>query len=211
MTKALACPTCARPYQADDLRPEQRVAVCRACDRVYPLAQRRRKPVAKAKDWTRAEERGGLVLHHRWIGWQVIFFLVWCTFWFVGLGAAFVNGEFPVFLILHVLAGLVVAYYTLCTLVNTSTITVRSGRLTLVHAPLPWPGGVEIRTRDIDQLYVAESYANRRTVWHVLALCDDGVARRVTPGLHDCGTGRWIERVLEEHLDIEDRAVANEA
>ncbi len=211
MTRPLACPACALPYKPEDVHLDERVAVCRACDQVFPITQRRRSELPRQAGWERGEEGGGLVLRHRWLGWHVLFLVAWCALWNGGLLSALGQGAVPALLLLHAIVGVGVLYFTLCSFVNTSTITVRGGRLTLAHGPLPWPGGITLATGDIDQLYVEETYSNKRRHWHVLALCSDGVARKVSPQLTSRDQGRWVEQQIEAHLGIHDRPVAAEA
>lgn len=214
MTTPLACPRCANPYRADDVSVAAGVAACRACDLVFPLAPDRaaKRATPRPARWREDRDGGALVLRRRWIGLHVVFLAVWCAVWdAVLVGMALSAPEMAPFMAIHGAVGVAMTWYTLGVLVNTTTIRVERGRLSLAYGPLWWPGGVELSARDVDQLFVEEARTNRRTTWRVVAVDAQGVGRKVSPVLATLEEGRWLEARLEEELGVVDRPMEGEA
>lgn len=212
MEDLVACPTCAQPARPDDVALDTGIVRCRACDRVYRMIARRTKPrvTTRPDRWSAVEDgAGGLRLTHRWVGLELVFFLLWCTFWWGGLADAWPDAG-PA-LVPHALAGVFVLYWTAAIALNTTTIRAGRGLLEVSHGPLWWPGAIQLAARDVTQLFVEERVYRRRKSWRVCAVDRSGIAHRIGGAHHTVDSARWLEQVLEDHLGIADRRHPGEA
>jgi hypothetical protein len=160
---------------------------------------------------------GALHIERRWYAWTAIFLTAFCVMWFGILGfwylMAFSAGMRAVMLfpLLHVAAGLFLAYYTVCTFVNTTEIVVANGVLTVRHGPLPWMGNREIPTEALEQLYCEEHVSRTRNgttvTYSVRARGRDGRMVKLVTGLPERDQAMYIEQEIERHLGIADRPV----
>lgn len=229
----LACSRCGRPFGADDVDFSLRLARCRGCDAVLPLvpaggaSARAAPPPAvlppRPPEITESREGGGLVLSFGWRTAQVWFMVIFCIFWdgflVMWYGGAFASGDpdpmMVLFPLIHVAVGVGLTTYTAASLVNTTTVRLRSGRLTVTHGPVPWPGAVDMPTSKLAQLFVhRRTTSNKNGVSHSydLNFLDtagvSGTLVRTTLGLPHA---RYLERRLEQELGITNEAVPDEA
>ena len=118
------------------------------------------------------------------------------------------------FPLIHVGIGVGLTYYVICSVVNTTTILVSRGVLSLTHGPLWWPGGsLEIPTSEVDQLYCTRHvhrHKNSRSVtFTVNVLQRDQISAKLLSGLNK-QQALYIEQTIEDHLKIEDVPVDGE-
>jgi hypothetical protein len=101
-------------------------------------------------------------------------------------------------------------------MVNTSTISIRSNEITVVHEPLPWINrNKTFDARDITQLY-SETYEmgkqNNNPVYafRVMMQLKDGKTTKLLSGLKNAEQALFIEQETEKFLRLKDRSMPNE-
>lgn len=173
-----------------------------------------------------------LKIVRKWSRGIAVFFVVFAVFWnsivAVFVGAALSGAEFKdsrtgepagnfiwLFLTPFILVGAGMGWAALSLLLNRTFIEVRDGVLSVRHGPIPWPGAKRLETADVDQLYCVEYVAyqqNKRPVYRIAlhALTKAGDRVKVVTGLDGMEQGVYLEQLLEKHLRIEDRPVADE-
>jgi hypothetical protein len=167
---------------------------------------------------------GELVIERTWRTAQVYPLAAFCLFWegFLvlwytrpGLGPG--GTLFP---LLHLAAGAYLTYSLLAQIFNRTVIRATTREISVRHGPLPWAGNKVVATRDVGQLYcesVASSKSGfvsrskrREATFRVSAVLRDGSKLPLVGGLPEPDQALFIERRLEEHLDIDDAPVAGE-
>lgn len=218
----LACPACAADVHADDLHPEQGIAACRGCKSVFrlgPAAARATAPRPKSVQEARSGAR--LTFRRRWWSVKIAFMTLFCVVWFGFLAGFFLmldSADVPpmvrLFPLIHVAAGLWVLYYTLAGYVNTTTVELDRGYLSVRHGPLPWPGAGEIPTSSLKQLFCTRhEHRNKHGIhytYRLNALLNDGRTRKIVSGLDAPDVPLYLEQQLEEFLRIPDARVPGE-
>ena len=117
------------------------------------------------------------------------------------------------FPILQVVVGLLVTYWALASLLNTTTVRVSRGHVDVQHAPLPWLGSGPVD--GILQLFAKERVHDRRHgsksySYELHVILRGGDKRRIVAGLEEAAQALWLEQAIEEHLRIEDSPVSGE-
>lgn len=174
---------------------------------------------------------GRVVITRRWFTPVHIFTLIFAVIWnmivFGFFWAAMIGdgGSFLLFFSLPFFAaGISIAYFSLAGLLNTTTIELAGGALSVRHQPLPWPGTPSIPAAEISQLYSIErvhhhssssSSGSRRTStsYSYEVRIIHGSQRReekLVGGLTDANQALFIEHTIEHHLGIVDRRVRGE-
>ena len=221
----LTCPACASDVHADDIHPEQGIAACRGCKSVFRLgspSSRATAPRPKSIQESRSGAR--LTFRRRWWSLKIIFMTFFCIAWFGFLAVWYlmsstvdedpVRGVMMLFPIIHVAAGLWVLYYTLAGYVNTTTVELDRGYLSVRHGPLPWPGAGEIPTSSLKQLFCTRHEHRTKNGIHFTyrlnALLGDGRTRKIVSGLDAPDVPLYLEQQLEEFLRIPDARVPGE-
>jgi len=145
-----------------------------------------------------------------------VFTVFWCgflVFWYA-MAASAGSVVAMLFPLIHVAAGVFLAYLTVAGFVNTTTVRVSAGRLTVEHGPLPWPGQRDLSTDDIEQLYCQEKTVRTkngtRTTYQLAAATRHGRDVKLVSGLAELSPARFLEYELEAHLGIADRPVVGE-
>ncbi len=172
-------------------------------------------------------EGGGLSIKRRWFAashlGMLFFAIAWdsfLVFWYATAFSSEVGDEawiMKVFPIAHVAVGVSLTYSVLAGLLNTTRITVRSGRIQVRHGPVPWRGNLERYTSELEQLYVVRRHSRAQKhnsvvgMFDLMALGSDQTAFHLVRGLPNLEMARYIERAIEQRLGIEDRPVNAEA
>ncbi len=158
----------------------------------------------------------------RWLSWHVVllgvFALLWDAFLLSWYSIAFSHPNpltamlyIP---ILHLIVGGSVTYAALAGWLNRTRILVSRDDLAIRHAPLPWWGGVEMKSADVQQLYTKEvvSYTrNGRIVRYQLrVITRDRRDLKLLSGLENSEQAVYIEQAIEKYLHIIDVPVAGE-
>ena len=155
-----------------------------------------------ARKWSRAP------------GLQLLMLLVW-LFVAVFLPLVAIDERAPVVLYGSIgLVAFVVGYGLIASRVNSTRITVASGRLTIRHTPLPWWGSVDVDAESIMQVYCQDhaSKLNPDTdVYRVLAIVrGDRRPTLLADDLELASYALFLEHAIERALGIEDRPVDGE-
>jgi hypothetical protein len=159
--------------------------------------------------------RGTLTITWRWpraIGAAfLVFSLVWWAF--LAFWVAMAPGMMKLFVVFHAAAGCVIVYVGLAMLLNQSSVRVDGEVLAVDHRPLWWPGRLQLRVADIDQLFVVQRFKRRsnnqgpRITYDLCALDRRGTQRKVAQ-LEDADQALYLEQRIEHHLGIVDVEVA---
>jgi hypothetical protein len=231
------CTHCGIRISADDLNIDTGLARCRACHAVFSfteaLAQHPPAPsaphargdlLAAPPPGVRVEDLGGLLrITRRWFH-PVMFFLLffviaWDGFLVFWYSMAFTLDDAPwimvVFPIAHLAVGIGLTYFVVCGFVNSTTIAVGQGLLTIRHGPLPWPGNPTLNASDLDQLYCKRSVSYSRnghatTTYALHALDKLGRRHKLVANLREEDEAIYLEQRLESFLRIADRPVRGE-
>jgi hypothetical protein len=227
----LTCKRCGAAIREVDVDAKLGLAKCSHCGTVFALAGlprpqendaavRQRLPVPMPKELQVSTSGGALQITRRWFSAQYVFLIffavVWngfMVFWHVmawSSGSRFMS----LFGLLHTGVGLFLIYYTLAGLVNRTEVRVESGRLSVEHYPLPWPGGKQVQAAAIKQIYCTERVNNTkngvRYRYEVHAVMGDSAKEKLLDGLNDPEQALYIEQELERYLGIQDQAVRGE-
>lgn len=122
---------------------------------------------------------------------------------------------FLIFPIGHVAVGLGLIYTVLTMFLNSTTISIDGGQLTVRHGPIYFPGGLTLDVADIDQFYVVQvsqpTKGDGTTLQATLRVrTRDNHSHDLICGLHDASEGVYLEQTLEKFLRITDVRVAGE-
>jgi hypothetical protein len=162
---------------------------------------------------------GTLAIRWRWGGYRLRVFLVYLAgsagMVYVLRDALFSAEHLPVFLCDwgFIAGGLYGLYGALCSLINSTRVTVDRQAVRVSHGPLPWPGGKRVPVADLEQLYVkSEIYVGPRTgaqdwTFQLRAKLKSGQDELIVGGPLRDDRARALEHVLEKQLGIVDRPV----
>ena len=225
MAEPITCPSCAAPVSPPAGRTQFFCAHCGATvvvpdDHRRAAADAPMKPVGDLSRFTIEKSGDELSVRWRWRSCGTLLLVPFALFWngfiAVWIAAAASTGEplFALFGIPFVVVGIGLAYLAVALQVNGTTVRVRDGVLSVEHGPLPWKAPEPIPADRLSQLYVKERVRRGKngphTDYQLMAVRDDGTERALLTDSTD-GTQRAVERMLEVHLGLEDRAVAGEA
>ena len=236
------CETCNAMIHAEDMNLATGMAKCRFCHAVFRLPEAvfpaaRAEPGARREAYETAGEprrvvprpakvtvtqQGGvLTINRPWFSPVYLFLVFFCVLWFGFLAfwytlafAANAPLLFFLFPLIHVAAGVAIAYTTLAGFVNHTVVAVGNGRLSVRHGPLPWRGNRTLPTAALQQLYcddvlVRTRNGSRRT-FRLHAVLRDGSKLQILSGIDDADVPLFVERQVEDWLGIEDQRVAGE-
>jgi hypothetical protein len=220
----LLCENCEAPINAEDVNLESGLARCRTCHAVFRFEDQldgQRPDAPRPASITAEEGMGRLTYRHRWFSPKyfafVVFLAVWfgfLAFWYIGVAAAGAPLLFSLFPLIHVAAGVFLAYLTLAGFLNTTVVELDRGRLSVRHGPLPWPGGVDLSTQELRQLYCEEKVTSGKNgpsySYQLHAVLPDGSRKKLLSGLDSPDVPRYLEQRVEEFLRIRDERVAGE-
>jgi hypothetical protein len=235
----VTCPSCGSTLREMDISRETMAGRCPACHTLIDLHAAGMAPAAPGfvdgeyddgrevlpvplPARVQVQVRGrDLTIVRRWFSWGYVLLLVFCVIWFGFLaawyGLAFLSDApllFKLFPLIHVAAGVFIAYLTLAGFVNRTTLAIERDHLTVHHGPLPWPGSLDVPTLQLDQLFCTQHVSRGRngtTVrYNVEALLKDGRHVKVVQGLEAREQALFIEQTLEQHLGIRNRRVRSE-
>lgn len=156
-----------------------------------------------------------------WFKLLTFFTTLFCVAWFgilFGFYGQAVRNDVGVlqllFPLLHVGAGLYLAYLTLAQWVNSTTVSVEGRMLRITHGPLPWRGGGEWNWSAFEQLHCRSRRVRVRhgeaEHFELLVRRKDGGELVLLKDLDSAEQVLWLEQELEKVLGIEDLPVANE-
>ena len=228
----IECRNCGRQIAAADINIERLIAKCGACHAVFGFdlqggspPRRQRSKVAMPKSVAVDNQGGELVIVHRWrsvvaVVFLSIFALVWngisWTFFLAMLSEA--PWYVAAFLSVFLLVGAVVGYLALAMMLNSSEIRVAARRLTVKHGPLPFPGGVDVHSDDIEQLWVEQKISHSNSsrgsstsvTYPVCMRMKNGTRKHLLRNVQDSELALFVEQEIEAFLGIEDREMPGE-
>ena len=139
------------------------------------------------------------------------FFLLFTVVWWAFTLVFLLAGDWGV--LLHALAGVVLAWNTLVIAFNHSYVRVDSAAIAWSSEPIPFRPRRRIEVSDIEQLFavreVKETRDGEQVRFRVKVKTRDGKERELAD-VHDADQARWLEHAIERHLAIEDRPVEGE-
>lgn len=226
----ITCKRCGALVPADDVNLDTMAAKCRSCNAVFSiadqvepdggLAPRARLDVPLPERFSVEHPGGGLRISWRWhtpTAYFLAFFaLFWNGFLCVWITAALSAGAgaFALFALIHVAAGVGLAYTTLAMFLNNTQVDASYGALSVRHGPLPWLGNLQLSRDAIRQLYCVERVRRSRrsaaTTYELKAVRADGSAATVLSSLQTTEQALYLEQELERFLGIKDEPVRGE-
>lgn len=117
--------------------------------------------------------------------------------------------------ILVIACSLVVIYYSLAKLINSTRILVSHQGLRVRHGPLLFSKNVILKRDDVTQLYVTQHRVGHRyylyaTTFQINIILTNKDVITLVKGLHNAEQGRFIENKIEDFLNITDIHVDGE-
>jgi hypothetical protein len=236
------CRRCGARVPARDVNLDEMLARCLQCDAVFELRGKATArpavelPAGMQVQIDRPDRpdrpgdpyrspgrlRADVLLQWRWYRPRHLLVLGFTlTWWFVLIGwyAIVATTGAPTLMmlvpLLHVAAGLGLAYVSVALLRNRSRLVVTSDRLEVQHEPMPWPGARSVPVAEIEQIYCTEGVAytvNDHPVpgFSVRARTRHNGDLVLVKNLPEVEQALFIEQTLERALDITDRPVAGE-
>jgi hypothetical protein len=164
---------------------------------------------------------GGLLFSYRWFSpayiFVAIFAVAWdafLVFWYTIAASQDAPLVMMLFPIIHVLVGFGISYYALAGFLNKTFVLVGEGKLTIQHAPLPWPGSRVLQAAELTQLYSEERVIRSRNGtqlrYQLNAITSENKKVTLLSNLAAPDQVRFLENKLEEYLGIADVPVQGE-
>jgi len=236
----IKCKHCNEVVDAEDINLDRMLGKCKSCNAVFSFEDqidasgvkqgpRSRGVVPLPKGFVVEDDGRDLRISRRWFTPVAIFLLFFCVawdgflvFWYAMALGEKMPGPFGIFFILfpicHVAVGVGLTYFMLALFLNSTTIVVSQGLLSVRHGPLPWKGVRDIPIKELDQVYCKEKQHRSRngshTTFEVHAIQrgpkPEGGSLKLLSGLLEAEQALYIEQAIEKHLGIEDRFVGGE-
>jgi hypothetical protein len=234
----LHCPECGQPIPAADINLSTLLAKCGRCDAVFdfraavPAGERHPPggppplppitPLLPKSNRFRVEEFGGVLrIHYRWFTPVYIFLAFFCVawdgfliFWYsiaLGTRAPWIMAVFP---IVHVAVGLGLTYATLAGFLNSTTVEVGQGSISIRHFPLPWKGNRTLASDQVVQLHCEQKRSQSKNgvsiTYDLFATMAGGEKLKLLGGFTDPAEPKQLEIQIERHLRIPNRSVVGE-
>lgn len=194
-----------------------------------PAEDQRPRPTPDLSKFTIDKQGDVLTISWKWRTWLVLFLIPFAIFWngvawtvggaffLLGIGAFGDGGKDAfglfgaLFAVPHLCIGIFLIYLIFALLFNRTEIRVDRDTLVVRHGPLPWKTPKPIRTTEIEQLYVKEkvnhSDTGSSTNYQLHVLLKEGKSVKLLGNDLNENTPRAVERMIEVHLGIKDRAV----
>lgn len=146
------------------------------------------------------------------------FSIVWNVITLFVVAGIFLSEGFSLLAILplsfHLLIGLFMLYFSITRYVNKTEVSVDHQSLTVDLGPLPWFGKKNIKSSELEQLFVikdgSESAGSVKTdLYAVRAKLKNGKQLTIVSGLRSQERGLEIERLIEDYLKIKDEPVSS--
>lgn len=165
------------------------------------------------------EHEDHLTISYSWFKFRYfIFFVISPLCSSVLIQSDYISGSFnqltsPVYVLL--ILNVIVMYYCLTRVLNTTILYVNHNRISINHGPLPLLKDIIIKRDDLAQLYVAKQRKAHRyylysTTYQVDAILKNDEVITLLNGLYQPDQGRFIEQKIEHFLDITDIDVEGE-
>lgn len=134
------------------------------------------------------------------------------------VNSEYVVGSFnqlTVSVILLIISSLIIVYYSLAKLINTTQIRVSHEGIAVSHGPILFSKNLILKREDVTQLYVTQHRVGHRyylyaTTFQINVILKNRHVITLTKGLHSSQQGRFIENQIEDFLGITDIHVEGE-
>lgn len=231
LATAVLCPNCRAPYTGEKLSASARLARCDYCGSRFAVDDRMREIESVRGDFEKMHRPKSIRIEddldewrltRRWFHPMAFFLLFFCIAWdsFLIFWYSAVSGGGPaswiaiLFPIAHVAVGLGLSYFTLALFLNRTRITLRRDELSVSIGPLPWRGSCSFDSRDIEQLYCMQidgKKSDSKPSYQVRVRFSKGPDRILVRGMLELEVAQYIERAIENKLDLAPYAVEGEA
>jgi len=160
---------------------------------------------------------GGVVIRRVWRNWWTVIPMAgFLVFWFGFIGCwyymAFTQKHSPplmliLFPLLHVAAGLGLAYTLICNVVNRTDLSVSPLSVKCFTGPMPWIGNREVSSAEIRGVAVRERRGNKGRVRYALMYVDPANKERtLISGITRKEQAEFMEASIRELLGLRDGA-----
>ncbi|HAS8565774.1 TPA: hypothetical protein I7774_22165 [Vibrio vulnificus] len=162
--------------------------------------------------FTVIKNQSSMIITKKWLSKSTLFITCFTIYWNVSVFNEYSSvstiSDLPW---LYLSVGLFLVYFCLACWLNKSTFKVSEKSLSISHGPLPWFGNKKIETRLIKQLFVKEvTSLHTSTTYELLGIYWSGQQVKLLVGLDDAGPARFLEKEIEEYLNINDEPVEGE-
>lgn len=229
----LRCPHCNQPIRSEDVNIKDVLAKCRSCHTIFSFHRdvegravskapfRPREPVPLPPKLHVEELGSEFRVRWRWFQWSLGCLVFFCVFWdgflVVWYTAGIAGGApliFLLFPLLHVAVGVGLTYFVLCGFINSTTLQIVGGNLSIRHGPLPWRGNLSHPVQDFRQFYCQERLVqdkgSTRQTYDLHAVLTDGSDLKLVSDLTDSAQALYLEQQIEDRLRIKDEPVKGE-
>jgi hypothetical protein len=232
----LHCRYCAAEIPAANINLDNLVAKCANCNAVYSIAGELglasgekdktvaaplRAEVPMPQGIEIKDEFDKLVIRRAWYSCMALPMLFFTVFWngfmlmWFGISISMGAWQMALFGTLHGAIGVYLAYTTLASFLNATTITVTSDQLEIRHHPVPMPGSKTLFASEIVQLFCVQhvsrgSKGGTTISYQVNAIMQDQRRENLLKGLTNIEQALYIEQEIERYLRIENRQVQGE-
>lgn len=185
-------------------------------------------PLARPSGISEESSEGVYEFHWRWFDWNYLGLAILCGIWISAGCGAF--GSKSWWLIhaweaqgteldrwLHYLPVVFVAsllYYVVAGLVNSSTLRIAEGQVSVEHGPLPWWGEFTFEATEVRQFFCTHQVHHHKrgfTVTYSLEMIDrSGRQVSVLGGFSDPKQPLYLEQQLEARLQIANEPIGGE-
>lgn len=230
----LVCDSCGSDIHGKDININSSLAKCGKCNTVFSIKEdhffteeRAGRPemimpegtdvlelsesLDIRLDWLKSHPRGTL-------GFLTFFTALWNGILVMIAGGALFSGAFDMlpFMSIHILVGVGLMYYLSMVYFNYTDIIVTTSYLSINHRPIknPFKKGKEIRSTDIDQLYVSKyvsstTNGNPNYAYGLYAILKTNKRKILLVKGMNRETQLYLEQEIERYLKIKDRPVAD--
>lgn len=231
----LKCISCGAPILGANVNMDSGLARCSHCGALFtitpdtqptssvpPVQRPTPEPidVPMPKRYQVDNFGGTLTIRYRWwtpaILFLVFFAVLWNGFMIGWHSIALSSGAWfmSCFGLIHTAVGVFLIYLCLACILNTTTIRVDSGQLSIRHHPLPWRGNRTLDSRSIRQLFVKSKTSHSKngtsTTYELHAVTQTDGQEELITGLQEQDQALFLEQEIERHLRIEDTPVRGE-
>lgn len=146
---------------------------------------------------------------YRWRSGMTYFLLFFALFW-NGLITVFLVVGAGLFIVLHALVGIGIAWVAITQLLNRSVLRINSREVSVTHGPLPsWRRSRTVPAREINQLFIRKggtysSGTKKTQLWNLVLETSGAKTYNLLSGLTDKIALEGIEEEAENLLRIED-------
>jgi hypothetical protein len=145
----------------------------------------------------------------------IVCFAILVLWYYMFLSSDDVPWQVVAFSLLYVGAGISIGYIAVAGLLNSTTLAIKDGVLTVRHGPLPWRGNHTLPTEELRQLFCQQHISSYRggggtPISYEVHAQLDGREVKLVRGLEESRQALYIEQLVEGTLGIEDVPVPGE-